>query len=145
MNEGGATVEKDPSGWELGVHTINISSDFARNFSAILGSRSRTLDLQFLHGDHVKLERGLPSDMYVIGSTSHCQNQGIHQPGRVLTLQGQPEFDQFITTEALKLVGGHVGWDPEFIERAIQAAAVTDDAGLAADIIVWFLWGLDLE
>ncbi|KAF7554924.1 hypothetical protein G7Z17_g2537 [Cylindrodendrum hubeiense] len=135
----GAIVGKDPSGWELGVHRIDVSDEFAEKFPSLLPSK--TLRLQFLHGDHVVLPNGsLPEGIHMIGSTSHCQVQGIYQPGRILTYQGHPEFDQFINTECLKLVGERVGWGPEFLASAIAAAAECDDAIIAADIIVVFFF-----
>ena len=142
----GVVVEKDPSGWELGVHTVDVSDDFVRHFPEALGSESQSLTLQFLHGDHVRLDNAsLPASICVVGSTPHCHNQGIYEPGRLLTLQGHPEFDQFITTEALKLVSQRVGWEPEFTKAAINSAMASDDAGLAADIMVRFFLGLDME
>ncbi|KAF7560399.1 hypothetical protein G7046_g3760 [Stylonectria norvegica] len=133
----GATVEKDPCGWELGVRDIELSEEFVTSFAKLLPSKS--LRLQFLHGDHVVLPTDcLPKDIYLIGSTSHCQVQGIHQPGRILTLQGHPEFDQFIETECLHLVGKRVGWESEFTESAIAAAQLADDSSIAADVIIEF-------
>ncbi|KAH7176893.1 class I glutamine amidotransferase-like protein [Dactylonectria macrodidyma] len=139
----GAVVAKDPSGFELGVHTINVSDEFLESFSGLLPSKS--LRIQFLHADHVTFMNGsIPNGVHLIGSTSQCQNQGIYQPGRILTLQGHPEFDQFITTECLKLVGHRVGWEEEFLDAAIASATVSDDAAIAANIIVAFFLGLDL-
>lgn len=140
--ERGAIVQKDPAGYELGVHTININDEFAKKFSGLLGSK--TLRLQFLHGDHVKFPEGsLPSGCEVIGSTPHCHVQGIYQKGRILTYQGHPEFDEFINTECLKLVGERVGWEPNFTDAAIAAAQAQDDAATATDIMVAFF--LDVE
>ncbi|KAH8895601.1 class I glutamine amidotransferase-like protein [Thozetella sp. PMI_491] len=134
----GAIVEKSPTGWELGVHAIEISDEFLGEFSSLIPSKS--LRLQFLHGDHVVFPRGtLPGSIRLIGSTTHCPVQGIYQPGRILTYQGHPEFDQFINTECLKLVGGRVGWDLAFTESAIAAASVSDDAAIAADVLMAFL------
>ncbi|KAH7127905.1 class I glutamine amidotransferase-like protein [Dactylonectria estremocensis] len=139
----GAAVAKDPSGWELGVHTINASDEFLERFSSLLPSEA--LRIQFLHADHVIFTNGsVPRGIHLIGSTSQCQNQGIYQPGRILTLQGHPEFDQFITTECLKLVGQRVGWEEEFRDAAVASATVNDDAAIAANIIVAFFLGLDV-
>ncbi|KAH7006977.1 class I glutamine amidotransferase-like protein [Ilyonectria destructans] len=133
----GALVAKDPAGWELGVNTVDVSDEFADTFSSLLPSKS--LRLQFLHGDHVAFTNGrLPNGVHLVGSTAHCQIQGIYQPGKILTFQGHPEFDQFINTECLKLVGQRVGWEAEFLDSAMAAAAQSDDAAIAADIIVAF-------
>ncbi|KAJ9137130.1 hypothetical protein NKR23_g9379 [Pleurostoma richardsiae] len=60
-----------------------------------------------------------------------------------IKLYGHPEFDQFINTECLKLVGKRVGWDADFTSSAIAAARARDDAAIAADIMVAFF--LDME
>ncbi|RMJ13103.1 hypothetical protein CDV36_007214 [Fusarium kuroshium] len=134
----GAIIQKDPAGYELGVHAIDVSEEFASRFATLLPTKS--LRLQFLHGDHVILPPSvLPEDACVIGSTPHCANQGIYQPGRLLTYQGHPEFDQFIEMECLKLVSARVGWPAKFTEEAITSAATMDDAAIAAEIIVSFL------
>ena len=130
-------MQKDPAGYELGVQAVELSDYFITRFGALLPSKF--LRLQFLHGDHVLLPPGtLPSDTFIIGSTTHCLNQGIYQPGRLLTYQGHPEFDQFIETQCLKLVGSRVGWEKDFTEAAIASAATEDDADIAADTIVAF-------
>lgn len=130
-------MERDPSGWELGVQNINLSDEFVARFSNLLPNKS--LKLQFLHGDHVTIsDKGLPEDIILVGSTSHCQIQGIYQRGRILTYQGHPEFDEFITTECLKLVSQRVGWEPAFAESAMMAAERKDDAAIASDIIIAF-------
>lgn len=137
----GAIVQKDPAGWELGVHSVALTDDFLQRFSKYLPvSETKLLRFQFLHGDHVLLPEGsVPEDVYLVGTTPHCETQGIYQPGRLLTYQGHPEFDEFIETVCLELVGKRVGWEPSFTEEAIAAARAPDDAILAADTIAAFL------
>ncbi|KAH6889607.1 class I glutamine amidotransferase-like protein [Thelonectria olida] len=137
FSDKGAVVERGPSRWELGVHSITLADQFAGRFSTLLQSRS--LRLQFLHGDHVVLQQQqLPQNIHIIGFTTQCQVQGIYQPGRILTYQGHPEFDQFISIECLKLVGQHVAWDAAFLDSAIAAAGKGDDAAIATDTILAF-------
>lgn len=142
FSEQGAIAIKNPAGWGLGVHSIDITDGFAKTFSKFLPSKS--LRLQFLHGDYVVLPPdNLDDDVHFVGFTSHCQVQGIYQPKRILTFQGHPEFDQFIETECLKLVSKRVGWEPEFTSAAIASAQQADDAAIAADIIMAFFLGLE--
>jgi GMP synthase-like glutamine amidotransferase len=136
----GAIVQRDPTGWELGVHSVSLSDQFAADFSHILSSKS--LRLQFLHGDRVLLPDGsIPDDIISVGTTPHCQIQGIYQPGRILTYQGHPEFDEYIETVCLELVGKRVGWEAQFTENAISSARAPDDAAVAADTIIGFFLG----
>ncbi|KKY23032.1 putative gmp synthase [Phaeomoniella chlamydospora] len=133
----GAVVEKNNAGWELGVHEIKLSDKFAARFQDVFMSTS--MHLQFLHGDHVILpSENLPNDVYQIGTTPLCPVQGIYQPCRLLTFQGHPEFDRFINTECLKLVGKRVGWEDDYTYSAILRADAMDDANVAADIMISF-------
>ncbi|EPE09344.1 hypothetical protein F503_07120 [Ophiostoma piceae UAMH 11346] len=128
----GIVVRKDPAGYELGVHTVELEKDFVDRFQEYLGER--TLRLQFLHGDHVLLPEGvsqLPRGVSVVGTTPHCNVQGIYEAGRILTFQGHPEFDTFINTECLRLVGQRVGWEEMYTEAAVVAAQADDDAATA--------------
>lgn len=107
-------------------------------FRPFLGENK--LRLQFLHGDHVMLPEGtqLPKGVSVVGATTHCNVQGVYEPGRILTFQGHPEFDTFINSECLKLVGSRVGWNEAYTEAAVVSAQADDDAAAASDIIVAF-------
>lgn len=41
----------------------------------------------------------LPEDFVNVGSSERCDVQGVYKRGRVLTLQGHPEFDNNIMVE----------------------------------------------
>lgn len=156
LRENGARVEKDPKGWELGVHEIQLTD----TFSKALGGKSKTepissdrlptpdteedstpkqtLRLQFIHADHVKLEApALPPSWIPIGSSKHCTVQGVYQPGRVLTYQGHFEFDRFVNTETVKVFGAK--WEPSALQAALDSMDKDDDSQAAADIVVRFL------
>lgn len=44
----------------------------------------------------------VPAGCVNLGSSPVCEIQGLYQPGRILTLQSHPEFDEFIMTELLE-------------------------------------------
>ena len=138
-------MRKDPAGYELGVHTIELEQSFVDTFRAYLGNR--TLRLQCLHGDHVLLPEDvsrLPQGVSVVGTTPHCNVQGVYEAGRILTFQGHPEFDAFINTECLRLVGERAGWEESYTEAGVVSAQADDDAETASDIIVAFFLGSDV-
>jgi GMP synthase-like glutamine amidotransferase len=92
-----------------------------------------------LHGDHVVfLVDGIVEDVQFVGQLDGCHNQGVYMPGRILTLQGHPEFDMWIEKVCLELVGKRVGWNAGFTAAAVAAADAPDDAGLAAELIMAF-------
>lgn len=151
----GATCEKDPAGWEIGVHEVKLSEEFRRIFdSRSLDARAierpptpdetagknvpSTLQLQFVHADHVRLDdiKKLPADWINVGSSKHCAVQGFCQPGRVLTLQGHFEFDRFVNSEVLKVFGA--SWDDEVREKSLRQIDADDDSAVAAELVLQF-------
>jgi GMP synthase-like glutamine amidotransferase len=152
----GAKVEKDPNGWEIGVHEIKLNEEFRQLFGseAQLGlERASTpeaastaevpssLRLQFVHADHVRLDpaKQMPKSWVSMGTTEHCSVQGFCQPGRVLTFQGHFEFDRFVNTEVLKVFGA--SWEEARREKALQQIDADDDAAAAAELVLKFFVG----
>ncbi|KAK8185036.1 class I glutamine amidotransferase-like protein [Phyllosticta capitalensis] len=121
------------------------------------------MQLQFVHADHVVLPgqkqrqqkkraaaggygggggvgaEMLPPDWVLIGSSALCHVQGMHQPGRVFTLQGHFEFDRFVNAETVKVFGEH--WDPQMMAAAQDMIQRDDDAKWVAEIVMTFLLG----
>jgi GMP synthase-like glutamine amidotransferase len=165
----GVLVEKDPKGWELGVHKIQFTEKFSAALGPslkpkglLLGKRpltpstetgrdadglrsSEALRLQFVHADHVKIPHGdtLPPPWMVIGSSKHCAVQGIYEPGRVLTLQGHFEFDRFVNSETINVFGA--SWAPERLAKALHDMDADDDADKAAEMVARFLAGQNYD
>ncbi|KAF7538500.1 hypothetical protein G7054_g2905 [Neopestalotiopsis clavispora] len=151
----GAFVEKDAKGWEVGVQPINLTDDFlnasglrsngkwaasnSANGTGIAATDPKTMKLQFIHADHVKLPppTSMPPDWFVVGSTEHCAVQGMYNPGRVLTYQGHFEFDRFINTETLQVFGTR--WNGEVLQSDLDKVNFDDDSDFAAEIVVRFL------
>ncbi|KFZ23589.1 hypothetical protein V502_01930 [Pseudogymnoascus sp. VKM F-4520 (FW-2644)] len=157
-------VEKDPNGWELGVREIELNREFCKAFEAAetildLSSSSTShlptlniaskpsafvfasdsLRLQLLHSDHVKLQNPdcLPGSWVVIGRSKHCAVQGVYEPSRVLTFQGHFEYDRFIVSETVQVVGAT--WEPNFARIAQNNINKEDDADIACRIVLKFL------
>ncbi|KAH8177501.1 Class I glutamine amidotransferase-like protein [Sarocladium implicatum] len=151
----GAKCEKDPAGWEIGVHEVKLSEEFRRIFdSKALEAKAlerpptpddstgkevpSSLKLQFVHADHVRIEEPekLPSDWINVGTSQHCAVQGICQPGRVLTLQGHFEFDRFVNSEVLKVFGA--SWEEGARDKALRQIDADDDSAVAAELVLQF-------
>lgn len=148
----GVRVEKDPNGFENGVHEITLTEDFRKTIfvsskrSSLLSEDDvveplpETMRLQFVHGDHVKLPtpEALPSSWSLIGSTPRCAVQGVYEPGRVLTLQGHFEFDRFVNGETLKYFAKGLNWTPEALERYLDLVDADDDSEWVGKMVVRF-------
>lgn len=145
-----AHVEKNPAGWELGVHEIELTEPFRKAVTPLVAQSARLQTLgnpkiQLVHGDQVKLPvcadgtANLPPSWSVVGSTPKCAVQGVHQPGRVLTFQGHFEFDAWTNVETIKAFGAH--WDDckRVDEGVWNATACQDDGQKIADLVFSFL------
>ncbi|KAI1326152.1 class I glutamine amidotransferase-like protein [Xylariaceae sp. FL0255] len=154
-------VEKDPNGWEIGVHPLELTDEFisafrwgSSTFSDVpngmqtpphdgpvdlsnMGKAAKTMRLQLVHADHVRLpEGGLPDGWVVVGKTQSCANQGVYLPGRAFTFQGHFEFDKFVNSETLKVFGAM--WEPKILEAALGQIDNDDDAERAAEMVLRF-------
>lgn len=157
---GSAVVEPNPSGWEVGVQEIKFVPEFRQNFpqrhldsttrpptppKSPLGERrnSNTLRIQLIHADHVKLSttKALPGNWMLVGKSTKCANQGMYEPGRVLTFQGHFEFDSFINYETVKMFGS--GWPSEDIQRRLESTKHEDDSDEIAEMILQFMLRMD--
>jgi GMP synthase-like glutamine amidotransferase len=102
-----------------------------------LGRRCPTgtyIKTQFVHADEVT--GPIPSSWSVLGSSAQCAIQGVMEPGRVLTLQGHFEFDQFVNRETIRHFGR--SWDRECLNTGLKMAEHDDDAELLAEMVVCF-------
>lgn len=62
-------------------------------------------------------------------------------PHRVLTLQGHPEFDEFIISEIVKLRHAQGIFDDLVAQDALSRAGVATDAGIVGTAMCAFLSG----
>ena len=134
----GLSVQKNPKGWEVGVHSVSLSTEFSSKFPQLL--KDGSLSYQFLHQDQVVIEGAtLPSNWIQMGASPLCEVQGLLDPGRVLTFQGHPEFDRFVSgSSATALVGlGLIPWQD--LQGFLDLVDQDDMAGLAGEVALDFL------
>ncbi|KAK5998737.1 Putative glutamine amidotransferase-like protein C13C5.04 [Cladobotryum mycophilum] len=89
----GSKVAVNPNGWEISVQNVNFNEAGQKLFGV------PSLELHQFHHDIVF---EVPPGVINLGSSSACANQVFYRPGRILTFQGHPEFDNLITSEILK-------------------------------------------
>lgn len=102
--------------------------------------------LQFVHEDQVVMPYGntsLPEPWFLLGSTDHCDVQGVYQPGRVFTLQGHFEFDKFGSQQTNRIFGADTSSAQERMNTHCQSDGAArdeiDDGYLVAEMVVRFL------
>ncbi|KAK4169680.1 putative glutamine amidotransferase [Cladorrhinum sp. PSN259] len=94
----GALVARSDKGWEVSVTETQLTEKGKELF----GGRE-TLKIQQMHRDQVY---SVPAGATLLASTPKCPNHGFLVPGRVITIQGHPEFTQEIMREILELRHG---------------------------------------
>ena len=98
----GGYAAKNPSGWELGATSFNITEAATQKLQQLLGTQQAqsipsSLPLQMVHGDAVLR---LPEGFTSLGGTHNTSIEGmISNDLRVLTLQGHPEFTNECVSE----------------------------------------------
>ncbi|KFY37420.1 hypothetical protein V494_04758 [Pseudogymnoascus sp. VKM F-4513 (FW-928)] len=125
-------VSRNPKGWEIGVHAINLSAKFMARFGAVSSNpvAPSQMRLRLIHRDHVN-PHSLPDDFVNVGRSDLCETQGVYKRGRVLTFQGHPEFDDAIIADFGRPILG---------DRAMDTLRTgPDDSQYAARVILEFL------
>ncbi|KAK6200735.1 hypothetical protein LQW54_009539 [Pestalotiopsis sp. IQ-011] len=129
-------VQVTKKNWEVGVHQVALSREFRLKVPLLRDCAS--MSCQFLHSDHVvgfTDNPNLPSDWMNIGKSNLCETQGLYKPGRVLTFQGHPEFDQFITQTTVTNLKKTFKAD---YKKHFDQAGQSDDALLYGEVLVNF-------
>ncbi|RKL10514.1 hypothetical protein BFJ68_g3804 [Fusarium oxysporum] len=126
----GAKVAVSPGGWEVCVDRINLNETGQK----LLGVSS--LGLHQMHRDAV-LE--VPEGLVSLGSSSRCEVQGLYKPGRIISFQAHPEFDDFIMQEIMEARYAQQIFSKEMYEEGITRARAHHDGLLVAAKIWEFL------
>jgi len=108
----GVKVGRNPDGWETAVHDVQLTPKGKEFFEkdSLVGALVRRSpcspstpnmeqSLQFMHRDIVFY---YPQGVEELGSNPICKVQGMLVPGRLVTVQGHPEFNEEIMTEILE-------------------------------------------
>ncbi|KAI5919819.1 class I glutamine amidotransferase-like protein [Camillea tinctor] len=92
----GAVVGRNTGGWELSVTPCKLTDEGKR----VLGLDKEDLLIQQMHQDIVHTN---PEGVTLLARTDICPNQGMYSPGRLLTVQGHPEFTDDMMRSILKV------------------------------------------
>ncbi|KAF5004551.1 hypothetical protein FDECE_8963 [Fusarium decemcellulare] len=128
----GGLTTRNPGGWELSVHKVDLSPKGAKLFS------TDSLSIYQMHRDAV-IET--PPHVEVIGSSPRCGVQIMYQPGRVLGFQGHPEFDRLITESLLKQRLDEGILEVPLYEDAMARVENKHDGAMIAKVMCKFFLG----
>ncbi|KAF2103206.1 class I glutamine amidotransferase-like protein [Rhizodiscina lignyota] len=118
------------SGWEISVCEINLSAKGKELF------KKDKLNLYQMHRDIVY---GCPSDVEELGWSPTCSNQGMYVKGKVMTVQGHPEFTNPIETEIMEARHGQGIFDDATFEDGMKRVGSHHDGVAVAQAFIRFL------
>ncbi|PLB50645.1 GMP synthase [Aspergillus steynii IBT 23096] len=125
----GARVGRSDVGWEVSVEPISLSD---------VGKQLFSKDTFSLHQMHRDIAHEVPEGCINLGSTPICEVQGLYMPGRILTVQGHPEYDEFVITSLLEARHRMGIFGDELFRSGISRAAKEHD-GISFAQAAWRL------
>lgn len=81
----------------------------------------------------------MPDDVLNLGSTPACAVQGMYQPGKFVTLQGHPEFDERIMHEIIESKFANSDIDETTFHEATKRASTNNEGPIVGRIFERFL------
>lgn len=89
----GAPLGRSTKGWETSVTEVKLTDEGVRLFGR---------DILRIHQMHRDALRSYPDGVTKLGDTPLCETQGMYERGRLLTVQGHPEFNEEIMVQLLE-------------------------------------------
>lgn len=96
---------------------------------------------QSIYQMHKDIVFEYPDGVQPLGSTPRCKVQGMFVPGRVLTVQGHPEFTEEILVEILEVRHQQGVFGDEIYGDAMERVGRKHDGVLVGKRFVEFLRG----
>lgn len=125
----GAPLGRSTRGWETSVTDVKLSEEGVRIFG------QDTLHIHQMHRDAL---HSYPTDVTRLGTTPLCDTQGMYKRGRLLTVQGHPEFNEEIMKQLLQARkdGGVFGED--VYQSGMDRSANVQDGAIVGKAFVRF-------
>jgi GMP synthase-like glutamine amidotransferase len=126
----GMKVGRGDNGWETSVCSVKLSKkgeelfkkDTLVNISSSIAYRTANV-LQSIHQMHRDIVYGFPEGVTSLGSSPVCENQGMYSKGRLITIQGHPEFTEGIMRDVLQVRKDQGLWPIEYWRIGMDKAA----------------------
>ncbi|KAK0744045.1 class I glutamine amidotransferase-like protein [Schizothecium vesticola] len=129
----GVPVRRADAGWEVSVTETRLTLAGQALFDG-----RETLKIQQMHRDQAL---GVPPGATLLASTDKCPNHGFVIPGRVITVQGHPEFTDDIMEEILETRHSAGLFDDELFRDGMGRRGEEHDGVLMAKVFLEFLRG----
>jgi len=129
----GAKVDRSPIGWEISVSPVKLSTKGEELFG------QKDLAINQMHRDIVFPFPYEKEGIELLGSSERCEVQGMYQQGRLLTVQGHPEFNEAIMAEILEARHANGVFDDNMFEEGRSRVGRRQDGVVVAQAFLRFL------
>ncbi|KAI5294291.1 hypothetical protein KEM52_004324 [Ascosphaera acerosa] len=135
----GMRVKPNTKGWEVAVNEFDLTDAGTKLFGRA------DMRLQFVHRDIVhdppaQVSPLNPTASIVrLGGNEICENQGMYSPGHFLSVQGHPEFTDFIVSRIVEARHASGVFTDEMAREFLDKATREHDGLLVSKAIVRFL------
>jgi GMP synthase-like glutamine amidotransferase len=154
-----AKVARGTQGWEVSVTPLSLTSVGKEVFgveslvcflcpsfpfvlsklSFVKSVRLTKRNKQSIHQMHQDMVYTYPSDVLPLAHTTRCENQGMYAKGRLITVQGHPEFNREMVMHILTARHEAGVFKDEIYEDGIKRVGETHGGEVIAKAFVRFL------
>lgn len=128
----GVPVDRNDKGWEVSVTELKLSEEGKKLFG---------LEKLRIHQMHRDAVFSYPAGAIPLAETDVCPVQGMLIPGKVITVQGHPEFTEGIVREILEARHAIAIFSDEVYESGIDRVANDHDGVAIARAFIKFMQG----
>lgn len=135
----GAKVGVNPKGWEIAAVPITLTEKGQEVFAELADTAAAadgTINIMQMHRDIVF---EVPEGTELLAYTDVCRVQGFYKRGAIWTVQGHPEFTDFIEKSLITLRRDAGAIDPELAADGLKRAHDRNDGPAIAKSIVRFI------
>lgn len=146
----GARVGPSVSGWEVAVEPFYLTSagrqllgkdEIVCRLECPAG-KSGTDDVQSLQMMHRDIVFEVPPGCVNLGSSLICGIQGLYIPKKVLTVQGHPEYNDFMVSSILKIRYERGVFEEGFYKDGMSRVDKPHDGVFVAETMTRFALGM---
>lgn len=132
----GTKLGVNPKGWEISSTRITLTEKGREVFSDLADQFGGDINIMQMHRDIVF---EAPENTEVLAYNDVCAVQGFYRENAIWTVQGHPEFTDFIEKSIIELRTQTGAFSPELGADGLRRATDRNDGPLIAKSIVKFI------
>ncbi|KAJ4990260.1 GMP synthase [Stagonosporopsis vannaccii] len=126
----GAKVGRSDNGWEISVLPVELTAKGKEIFQQ---------DSLAIHQMHKDIVFDYPPGVEKLGASPRCLTQGMYAKGRLISVQGHPEFHEGIVSRLVKMRNEQGIFEDEQARDALRRVADKHDGVVIAQAFLRFL------